>query len=69
MLVDLEGERYFSLNGTGAVIWEELSQGRSASDAAARIVADFSVDVETARADATELAQALVEAGLLISED
>jgi hypothetical protein len=53
VLVDLDGERYFSVNETGSLIWAELSAGRSTSEA-------------LARQDLDELVAALVEAGLLI---
>ncbi|MEZ5409730.1 MAG: PqqD family protein [Acidimicrobiales bacterium] len=65
VLVDLDSERYFSLNATGATIWEELAAGRSAVQALNQLTAKFDVTEEIARADLDELVEALVSSGLL----
>lgn len=69
VLVDLDTERYFSLNATGATIWEQLSTGRSVGDALSELLAKFDVSEETARADVDELVEALVVSGLLRPEE
>jgi Coenzyme PQQ synthesis protein D (PqqD) len=65
VLVNLDSERYFSLNRTGAVIWGQLSAGGSRADALAQVLSEFEIDQTTANQDLGELVSALVSAGLL----
>lgn len=65
VLVDLDGEQYFSLNETGTVVWDLLSAGRSIEDATGELVDRFDVDGDVARSDVEELVQRLLGASLL----
>jgi hypothetical protein len=65
VLVDLDSERYYSVNQTGSLIWAELSAGRSTAQALERIMTEFNIGSDVARQDLDELVAALVAAGLL----
>ena len=69
MLLDLSGERYFSLDSVGARIWQLLGEQDGDVD---RVVADmlteFDVDEPTLRRDIDALLKRLDEARLLVAE-
>ena len=65
ILVDQESGYYFSLNKTGRFIWEKIDGKRSLRDIAAGMVERFEVDEETALKDCMELAERLLDQGLL----
>ncbi|MDH3679145.1 MAG: PqqD family protein [Acidimicrobiia bacterium] len=66
VVVDLDSERYFSLNTTGAVVWSAVIAGRSVEQAAMELAEIYDVADQTARVDAEEIVRQLVEAGLLL---
>jgi hypothetical protein len=66
LLLDLETTSYFDLNPTGALIWEALASGKTATEAASELVKTFAVDAETAQQDAEALVAELVENCLLV---
>lgn len=68
LLLDLETTSYFDLNPTGALLWRELADGKTASEAATALVAAFEVDEATARNDAEALIAELVESALLVPQ-
>ena len=57
-------KRVFILNEVAGIVWDQLAQPAEPDDLAAAVVKEFEVDPETARADVTELLQALEENGL-----
>ena len=64
VLLDPSNQRMFSLNEVGRLIWKGLpTQGLEAT--LTRITAEYGVSEEQARADALELVEELVKAGLL----
>ena len=69
VLLDLSGERYFSLDSVGARIWQLLGEHDGDVD---RVVADmlseFDVDEPTLRRDIDALLKRLDEARLLVAE-
>ena len=69
VLLDLSGERYFSLDSVGARIWQLLGEQDGDVD---RVVADmlteFDVDEPTLRRDIDALLKRLDEARLLVAE-
>jgi hypothetical protein len=67
VLVDLDGELYFSLNRTGSVAWQELSSGRSFQATVASLVESFEVEESEAEADLALLIGQLIDAKLLES--
>lgn len=65
VIVDLDSERYFTLNHTGATIWSALSAGMSAAKAEDDLVEQFGVARDAAASDVGELVGELVGLGLL----
>lgn len=55
----------FSLNGTGAHIWQQLSEEVSTQDICVSLVNTFSVDPNEAWRDLAELLEALLAAELI----
>lgn len=48
ILVDLDTKKYYQLNETAMVIWKGLAKGRSASELADELVANYEVTPEDA---------------------
>lgn len=48
ILVDLETKKYYQLNETAMLIWKGLEKGRSASELADELVANYEVTSEAA---------------------
>ena len=67
ILVDLDSGYYFSLNRTGQAIWAEIDGGKPLSEIAGRIEDRFDVDGEIALRDCMELAEKLLEQGLVVT--
>ncbi len=51
----------FTLNGSGALVWGLLVEGRPLAEAAAQIAARYGIPLERARADVAALVSALLE--------
>ena len=51
VLLDLRQGRYYSLNGVGAVIWEQIESGHSVSEIETHIEGAFGAPHETVQAD------------------
>ena len=58
-------KRYYSLNETGARVWQLLEEGTSERDTAARLVADYQVDPGEANAAVLQLLAELLAEGLV----
>ena len=54
-----------NLNDTGALIFEQLQDGKSAEETAAVLTAEYDVTLETALADVQETINSLREAGVV----
>lgn len=66
MLLDLVSGTYFGLNSVGARIWQVLEdEGGTLSDACDVIAAEYDVSREELERDVLDLAEKLVENGLL----
>jgi hypothetical protein len=66
VLLDLAGERYYSLNELGTRIWALLVRsGEDVEGAVRRLVADYEVDEARARRDVEEFLGRLAAAGLV----
>ena len=68
VLLDLETERYFSLNRTGSTAWEALEAGGTGEEAVRAVMRRFDVPEDRARADVQALLSRLSGAGLLTVE-
>ena len=58
-------KRDYSLNETGARVWQLLEEGMSERDAAARLVDDYRVDQSEANAAVVQLLDELLAEGLV----
>lgn len=63
--LDLEASVYFSVNATGALLWQRLGEETAVEDLVEALVEAYAVDVEQARADVDAFLEALAEQGLL----
>lgn len=63
-LLDLERNIYFSLNGTGAVIWKAIEKPSSMDDVCSAVAEQFVVSVDQCRSDVTRLIGQLMDAKL-----
>ncbi len=62
-------QRVIALNSVGAFIWDRLKNPQSLDDIVTALVAEFAVDDETAKRDATEFFGQLESANLLVLVD
>jgi Coenzyme PQQ synthesis protein D (PqqD) len=69
VLMDLASGKYFSLNGTGAVIWDLIVEGADTDDIAQKLPDIFSIDLATARDDTANLVAELQKAGLILAAE
>lgn len=69
VLLDLNSSKYFSLNETGAVIWNLLEQGEDHGSIARQLSMKFDVDEQKAMADVEDLLDRLCSAGLISKSD
>lgn len=67
VLLHLDTKFYYTLNRTGLTLWKALSAAppKGAHELAAHLVASFSVDAETARADVDAVVEELFGEGLV----
>ncbi|NRD89390.1 hypothetical protein C8024_07910 [Sphingopyxis sp. BSNA05] len=65
-LLNMNGERYFSLKGVGKRFWEEISRNTSVEQAMEKLLGEFAVSREVLRNDITELYEQLAERELVV---
>ncbi len=65
VLLDLKTRRYYSLNETGATIWQGLQAGHDVSRIADALVEAFEIDREAALHHVRTFLDRLVEDGLV----
>ncbi len=63
-LLHLKSNVYYSLNGVGAFVWEQIQEPRSVLDIRNAVLARYTVDDERCKADVEGLLKGLTEAGL-----
>ncbi len=68
VLLDMETHRYFSLNESGAFIWNKLSTGTPVADVASLVAERYSLDHAKAQRDVDNLISELSKAGLLLKD-
>jgi len=59
-LLDLATKTYFSLNSTGAYIWERLKEGLALGEISERLQREFDVSAEVAERSVTQLVEQLL---------
>jgi len=65
VLVNLKTSRIYTLNPTGARLWELLGEGRDATDIEATLLGEFDVAAAELRCEVDRLLGELAEAGLI----
>jgi len=65
VVLDLKSNNYFGLDDIGARIWSELAQGRDLDTTILLLAEEYDAPRSEIAADVYELAERLVEAGLL----
>ena len=65
VVLDLRSSRYFSLNGSGALLWEALVDGADEEALAAALVAQFGIDPARAAQDTGAFLDDCVERGIV----
>jgi len=68
VVLHLRTKRYYSLNETGAVIWQLLEAGTSADDIPVRLMERFDVDTVAAEAAVSRLLEELTAEELISAE-
>ena len=66
IILDLNTSVYYSLNDTGAFIWERLGSGASVPEVATELCVEFDVKPETAARDMDEIIAKLCQEKLLL---
>lgn len=63
--LDLQASCYFSVNATGALLWERLGEEVGLEELVQLVVETYVIDADQARRDVTAFLAALLEQGLL----
>jgi hypothetical protein len=66
VVLDLKSNAYFGLDEIGARIWSEFAQGFDIDTTVIRLAEEYDAPRSEIDADVRELAEKLVEAGLLV---
>jgi len=66
VLLDLDSDEFFGLDGVGARVFELLEQPRQFSDVIETLLTEYDVDRETLTADVTDLVSELVARNLVV---
>jgi hypothetical protein len=65
VILSLETERYYALNGMGTEMWAALTSAASIEESYRRLLADYDVEPEVLRQDLQALIAGLLSQGLL----
>jgi hypothetical protein len=68
VLVDLMAERYFSLNHTGAFVWQLLAEGRPIGEVANRMANEYQLDDASCVADLCSVIEQLLAHNLVVAQ-
>jgi len=69
VLMNIKGGHMVTLNPIGSIIWQQLSDGQSAEQIAARLASDFGIPREQASADVNEFLEQLEAQRLIESAE
>ena len=67
-LLDTRSDKYFSLNGTGATVWELLETPQTLPDLCHAVSTKYEIPEEACREDISEILTALHQEGLIEGE-
>lgn len=65
VLLDEDGDQYWTLNPTGAIVVRTILDGGTPADAAQELTQQYAVDFDSASQDVQELVSELCSAGLV----
>jgi len=65
VLLDLRTSMYWSLNGSGSLLWVALADGATPEELSLRLTAEYGLDPATARHDADRFLESCLEQDLL----
>lgn len=68
VILDLDGSKYFGLDGVGARIWELLAESRTVAALQQALLAEYDVDPDQCRQDLEALLNGLASRGLVVRE-
>ena len=66
VILDLESSMYYSVSGSGGLLFDMLRESCSEEDLVAALRNEYEVDEERARADVRAFVEKMVDAGLLV---
>jgi hypothetical protein len=69
IVIDLASGSYYSLSGSGPEVWQMLSDGTSAAEACAALMARFEAEPEAVEAAVTALLSELEENALIVASE
>jgi hypothetical protein len=67
VVLDLTSSQYFTVAGSGVLLYERLAAGASEDELVAAMLAEYDVDALVARADVIAFVKKLTDAGLVES--
>lgn len=65
LALDTASSTFFNTNRAGALLWSELSEGRTRADLVERLVMKYDIEATTARRDLDAFLDSLARHGLL----
>ena len=69
VLLDRRSGEYWNLNASGALVLRSVSAAEGLDAAVTALVTEFDIDRDTAIADAREVLDSLLRAGLIVSTE
>lgn len=69
VILDLDGDEYFTLNEVAGAIWALLEEGASIDELVEDVTDQYEVDSDRARNDVREFLAGALEAGIVERED
>ena len=67
VVLNFVDQKYYTLNGTGSRIWEQLSSGKSNSEIARELCDEHGLDLKHAQKSVRSFTDSLVSVGMITS--
>lgn len=65
IVLDVSSATYFSLNGSGKLLWQKLDKGASVGELVETLVEAYAISRDQAEVDAATFIRSLVDSGLV----
>lgn len=65
IILNVETGDYFTLEGTGALIWEGIAQGKTEAQIVSHLISTYAVNETVARADVSDFIKQLIKSNLI----